>query len=270
MRLGSWGAQLNTDALDRFVQSCLDLDLRIMDHADIYGDHSTEADFGRVLSGRSSLREQLVLISKCGVVLPGPGVKRYDLSPFHILRSVEGSLRALQTDYLDVLLLHRPDYLMRIDDIALCLESLLHDGKVCYVGLSNFSVMQTELILSVCPNMVLHQFELSPLSVGAVQDGLLEQCQLKGLRPMAWSPLAGGRLFEHPQLALVLQELAAAYRCAPASLVYAWLLRHPSRMIPVTGTANPDRLRDAAAAREINLSHEDWYRIWSAVQGELA
>ncbi len=270
MRLGSWGAQLNHAALERFIEDCLGMDLRIMDHADIYGDHSTEADFGRVLAGRSSLRDQLTLISKCGVILPGPGVKRYDLSPFHILRSVEGSLRALHTDYLDVLLLHRPDFLMRVDDIAYCLESLLYEGKIRYVGLSNFSLWQTELILSSFSGMAFHQLEISPLAAQTMQSGLLDQCQLRGLRPMAWSPLSGGKLLQHPLLEALWQELGLAYDCAPATVAYAWLLRHPSHIIPVTGTSQPERLRDAVAARALPLSHEDWYRIWNAAQGELA
>lgn len=275
MRLGSWGAALNTPGLQAFVEGCLECGLTLFDHADIYGHYSTEQDFGRLLQQQPALRSQLTLISKCGIRMPSPNrpdhaIKFYDSSPAHLVASVEQSLRNLHTDFLDILLLHRPDLLLDPHALAETFTALRQQGKVRAFGLSNFRPSQVQMLLAVYPDLAFHQVEFSPLQPAAFLDGTLDQCQERGLRPMAWSPLAGGKLMEHAKLQAIWPELSQRYDASPESLAYAWLLAHPAGIIPVTGTTRLDRIREAARARSILLTRQDWYRVWSAVQGEVA
>ena len=275
MRLGSWGAAMNTTQLQAFVEGCLESGLSLFDHADIYGHYSTEADFGRMLGQQPSLRSQLTLMTKCGIRMPSPNrpdhtMKSYDSSPDHIVASVEQSLRNLQTEYLDILLLHRPDLLQNPEEIAEVFDTLRQQGKVRAFGVSNFRPSQVQMLLAAFPDLAFHQVEISPLQPAAFLDGTLDQCLERGLRPMAWSPLAAGQLLVHPALHSVWQDLSERYFASPESLAYAWLLAHPAGIIPVTGTTRLDRIHEAVRAKVIRLMREDWYRIWSAVQGEVA
>ena len=200
MRLGRWGAGLKTQQLERFVNACVEMDLRTFDHADIYGDYTTESDFGQLLKNNSSLRAELQLITKCGVKLlhanrPDHTIKSYDTSREHILMSVENSLRNLQTDYLDVLLIHRPDYLLNPQEVAECFTELRDSGKVRAFGVSNFTPDQFDM-LNTCFPLITNQVEISLLTLNPFTDGTLSQCMLSNIRPMAWSPVGGGALFK--------------------------------------------------------------------------
>jgi predicted oxidoreductase len=275
MRLGSWGAAMNTADLRTFVDGCLELGLTLFDHADLYGHYSTEADFGRMLREDPALRGRLMLMTKCGIRMPAANrpsyrIKSYDCSRDHILFSVEQSLRHFHTEYLDVLLLHRPDLLLAPQEVAEAFSTLRQQGKVRAFGVSNFSPSQLQLLRSVFPDLAFHQVEISALQPAAFLDGTLDQCLEHGLRPMAWSPLAGGKLMEDPRLHSLWPELTERYSACSESLAYAWLLAHPARILPVTGTTRLERIREAASALKIRLTREDWYRIWSAVQGDVA
>lgn len=274
MRWGSWGAKMDTPAMQHLVEGCLELGLNLFDHADIYGHYSTEKEFGRMLRDAPGLRSKILLLTKCGINMPSAirpqyHIKSYDSSAEHILSSVEHALQQFHTDYLDILLLHRPDLLMDPLEIADVFTRLRHAGKVRAFGVSNFPPSTVRLLHAHFPELLFHQVEVSPLHTAAFRDSTLDTCLELGIRPMAWSPLAGGKATTLPELNAVLGSLAEQYVTAPETLLYAWLLRHPSAIIPVTGTSRLDRIRQAADARSITLSREDWYRIWSAVEGEV-
>ena len=222
------------------------------------------------------MRERIQLVTKCGIKLvsparPGYAIKSYDSSSAHVVASVEQSLRALRTDRIDLLLIHRPDSLMEPDELAATLRELRTQGKVLEFGVSNHSPSQFALLHSRIA-LVTNQIEFSPLHLAPLQDGTLDQCVSLRLQPMAWSPLAGGRLFSADDEAtrrvrVVLDALARAHGVAPATVAFAWLLRHPARPLPITGSSRMQAIADAVAALPLRLDAQDWYRIWSASSG---
>lgn len=277
MRLGAWGAKLNTKELEQFVNGCLELEFSAFDHADIYGDYTTEAEFGGLLKQHSSLRSQMQLITKCGIKMvtgnrPQHQIKSYDSSAGHIIASVETSLKNFSTDYLDMLLVHRPDYLMEPDEVAKAFTKLREQGKVLHFGVSNFTISQFEL-LNNSFELVTNQVEISLLKRDTLDDGTLDQCMRLGVQPMAWSPLGGGALFtdagdtDIQRIVKVGEVLCSKYECELDTLLYAWLLRHPAGIIPVTGTSKLERIRSAHAALGIDLEREDWYMLLEAAVG---
>ena len=198
MRMGQWGIRMKESEIEEFIEGCIALGLIDFDHADIYGSYTTEADFGAVLRKRPDLRDQMRITTKCGIKLvsenrPEHRIKSYDLTKDHIKQSVENSLLALHTDYIDTLLLHRPDYLLNPHEIAASFTALKKEGKVKYFGVSNFSVSQFDLLQEIFP-LCTHQVEISLLHREAFENGILDQCQKWGIRPTAWSPLGGGIL----------------------------------------------------------------------------
>lgn len=259
-----------------WIEQCLDLGITSFDHADIYGDYTVETLFGQVLAAQPSLRSQMQLITKCGIKLvsgqrPGHAIKSYDTSRSHVLASVEASLRALSTDYIDLLLIHRPDALMDPDELADTLLGLRNAGKVLHFGVSNHTPSQLAL-LNKRLGLSTNQIELSPLSLNALKDGTLDQCLELGIRPMIWSPLAGGRLFhgdddQAQRVRKTLEILAHQYQVSVATVAYAWILRHPARPVPITGSHRLEALQAAVAALSVRLSAEDWYRVWEASEG---
>ena len=274
-RLHTWG--LDVQARVRWIEQALELGFTTMDHADIYGDYGVEALFGEALAASPGLRDRLQIVTKCGIRLVSPArpqhaVKHYDASPSHLVASVDASLRALRTDRIDLLLLHRPDLLCDPDAVALAAQRLHAQGKVRAFGVSNHSAAQFAMLDRRVPLMT-NQIELSPLQMGALADGTLTQAVDLRRAPMVWSPLGGGRLLQgdDPQALRVrdtLQAMAHRYGGASvATLAYAWIRRHPSRPHPITGTGRLDGLREAAASLHIELSAEDWYRVWQASMG---
>jgi predicted oxidoreductase len=260
----------------RWIEGALELGISTFDHADIYGGYSCEALFGEALAAAPGLRERLQIVTKCGIKLVAPArpahvVKGYDSSQAHIVASVEASLAALCTDRIDLLLIHRPDLLAEPDDVAEAFAALRRAGKVLAFGVSNHTPRQLEMLHRRVA-LATHQFEFSPLRMQALADGTLEQCVDLGLRPMLWSPLGGGRLLSGQdeqalRVRAALCELAARHGTAPETVAYAWLLRHPSRPIPVTGTRSLERLRQATAALDLKLTREEWYGVWQASMG---
>ena len=277
MRLNEWG--MSPQELLGFIEAHLDLGVTSVDHADIYGDYQEEQLFGRALQLKPDLRQRLQLVSKCGIQLlstnrPENRVKHYNTSRAHIIKSVENSLKNLHTDYLDLLLIHRPDPLMDLDEVALAFETLCDQGKVLHVGVSNFNPAQFELLQSrLSMPLVTNQIEFSPFNLTVLEDGTLDYCQRLRLSPMIWAPLGGGRLFagDDPRSQAVrstLERLAENYDAAGIDqLVLAWVMRHPSRPKPILGSRNLQRIASAVAAQNIELDRQDWFDILHAATG---
>jgi predicted oxidoreductase len=276
---GVWRAHqwsLDAQGLARWMEQALELGITSFDHADIYGGYTVEAMFGAAFAAAPGLRDRVQLVTKCGIKLVSPQrpahrAKSYDSSRAHVLASVDASLQALRTDRIDLLLLHRPDLLMDPDEVSETFRLLLAAGKVLQFGVSNHSPGQLAMLRKRHP-LVTNQIEFSPLQMRALADGTLEQCVDLGLRPMAWSPLGGGRLFngdddQARRVWAVLQDLSWKHGISVVSAAYAWILRHPSRPILVTGTGRAQALGEAVAALKVQISAEDWYRVWQASMG---
>lgn len=276
-RLGEWG--MDSRALLNFIHGCLDLGITTFDNADIYGGYTCEARFGEALAAEPGLRQRLELVTKCGIQLVSPQrpdnrVHHYDTGRAHILGAAENSLRLLNTDTLDLLLIHRPDPLMDADEVAEAFATLRATGKVRHFGVSNFMPWQFHLLQSRLDfPLVTNQIELSVLALDPLHDGTLDQAQRLRVPPMAWSPLAGGRLFELSDeragrvrgvLESVGRELGGA---AVDQVALAWLLRHPARVLPVLGSGKIERLHAAAMAEAMVLERQQWFAIWEASTG---
>lgn len=258
----------------RWIERWADLGVTSFDHADLYGGYTVEGLFGEALALRPALRDRLQLVSKCGIRLAGHArgaarVKHYDSSAAHIRASVEHSLRALRTDRLDLLMLHRPDPLLDATEVAEVVAALLREGKILAFGVSNFGPQAFEMLDTFTP-LATNQVELHPLRREPLHDGTLDGLQRRGRRPMIWSPLAGGRLLGGDESAdarrvrWVLGTLGARLGVSPASVAYAWLLRHPTRPLPVVGTMREAGLQDALAALDLRLDAESWTELWQA------
>ena len=269
MRWGIWDAKFTTAQYEAMIDTSMSLGMSTFDHADIYGDYTTEAEFGAALKLHPEWRSQMELVTKCGIIRvcdqkPEHYIKAYDFTKSHILQCAEDSLRNLQTDYLDVMLLHRPDLLMDPDEVAEAFELLYTSGKVRSFGVSNFTPSQVKLLQSTVPVGV-HQLEVSVKDVSAFDDGRLDQCALDGIVPMAWSPLGGGTLPN--EMLTVLEPLATAFEVTPQAIALAWLLQHSSGILPVVGTTKAENLEAAQAALNIKLDRQQWYTIYQAATG---
>lgn len=274
-RLHEWGWSAQQRL--RWIEQCVDMGVTSFDHADIYGDHSCEGLFGEALRLAPGLRQRLQLVSKCGIRLPsqrrrGAVLKHYDTSPAHVRVSVEHSLRELGVEQLDLLLIHRPDLLMDADELAATFCRLQQEGKVRAFGVSNHAPDQLAMLHRRVP-LVTNQIEFSPLRMAALADGTLTQCADLGMRPMIWSPLARGRLLAEPadeqvkRVRTVLEAQGRELGATAATMAFAWILRHPSRPIPVAGTRRIEALAEAVQALQIKLSAEQWYAVWQASMG---
>lgn len=278
MRLAQW--QWSPQQTLSFVEQHLELGISTVDHAAIYGDYRCEELFGQALALRPSLRDRLQIVSKCGLNLvssryPERAIKHYDTGAVAIRQSVEESLRRLGTDRLDLLLIHRPDPLMHADETAGALLRLVEAGKVLHLGVSNFTPAQFELLQSrldipLCTNQV----EINPLQTSVLYDGTLDDAQRRRLRPMAWSPLAGGRPFVDSgdaagqRLRACLQGLCEELGGIGADVVLlAWVMQLPSGPLPVLGSGRIERLRSAVAALDVKLTREQWFRVLAAAEG---
>ena len=278
MKWGIWGHDLDTAGFDRLIKGSLDAGVSTFDHADIYGHYTTEAAFGEVLRAEPALRSRMELVTKCGIRLttpnrPGNRVKAYEVSADYIRQSVETSLRNLATDYLDLLLIHRPTPLLDPDEVAEVLQALMSAGKVRHVGVSNFTPSQFAL-LNDRIHLVTNQVEISALADFALIDGTLDQCLRQRIKPMAWSPLGGGDFFGTPatdaarRLKTAFSQLRHQYGDATDDqLLLAWLLKHPAQILPVLGTGKLHRIEAAVAALDIALNSQDWFIIWEAARG---
>ncbi|CAL2108937.1 Uncharacterized oxidoreductase YcsN [Tenacibaculum sp. 190130A14a] len=273
MTWGVWGKNLNTNEMIDLMQTCLQNQITTFDHADIYGDYTTEAAFGKAFNTSSVKREEIQLISKCGIQYIGSSrnnrVKHYDYSKDYIIWSVEESLKNLQTDYLDLLLLHRPSPLMHPDEISEAISILKSQGKINDFGVSNFTPLQTELI-DKKTRISVNQIEVSLTQYSSLLNGDLNYMQLHKIQPMAWSPL--GSYFKedsekNQRIKKELHHLSEKYNATESQLLLAWLYQHPAQIIPVIGTTNPKRIAEAVASQKIVLETEDWFALLVASQG---
>lgn len=272
-RLMEW--QLSPAALLDLMKYHLDLGVTTLDHADIYGGYQCEEAFGKALRLEPSLRERMELVSKCGIALtakPEHALNHYNTGKAHIIASAEDSLRKLGTDYLDLLLIHRPDPLMDADEVADAFITLRQAGKIKHAGVSNFTPRQFELLQSRLPfPLVTNQLEISPLNQSTTLDGTLDQCQQLRIKPMAWSCLGGGRLFNGQEYAPLRAELEQIRHEVGAQhieqLVYAWVMMLPSQPLPLIGSGKRERIAAAVAAESIVLNRQQWFRIRKAALG---
>ncbi|MHB1453257.1 MAG: aldo/keto reductase [Saccharofermentanales bacterium] len=274
--------RLDKSEAERFVGTALEQGAFFFDHADIYGNGVCEEVFAEAIHMNSSIREKVVLQSKCGI---RPGIS-FDFSKEHILDSVDGSLRRLHTDYLDVLLLHRPDALVEPEEVADAFNILADSGKVRHFGVSNQNPMQIQLLQKyVGQPIVANQLQLSITNATMIAAGMhvnmledaalsrdgyvLDFCRMNDITIQPWSPFQYG-FFEgvflgsekYLELNTKIDEIAKKYNVTNTTIVIAWLLRHPARMQPVTGTMNVDRLTDCIKAADITLTREEWYAIY--------
>lgn len=269
---GAWRWGLEESKVEQLIHSSLDVGMTTFDHADIYGDHGNEEIFGNVLRKNPSLREKMQLVTKCGIKFssvkrPMSWVKHYDTSKEHILWSVNNSLTILNTDRIDLLLIHRPDPLMDPSEIAEAFTTLKQNGKVLHFGVSNFTSSQFEMLQHFLTfPLATNQLEISVLHNTPLFDGSLDVLMKHQVSPMAWSPLGGGKLINSGQKELFLK--ASKYNATEAQLSLAWLLKHPSSIFPVIGTTKPERITECAKATDIELDLQDWFEMLKVAQGK--
>ncbi len=267
MTWGIWGKSFNTNQMDEMIHFCVENGITTFDHADIYGSYTTEADFGKGLAQSKIDREKIQLISKCGIQhVEGRSnrVKHYNYSKEYIIWSVENSLKFLQTDYLDLILLHRPSPLMQTDEIAEAIEKLKREGKIKDFGVSNFTPSQIDLINQKI-KVNFNQIQFSATHLQPMLDGSLDHMQLHKITPMSWNPL--GDLFKEvtPQtqrLSALLKNLEEKYNVTDDVLLLAWIMEHPSGILPVIGSTSKDRIKNYTKAIELKFELEDWFAIW--------
>ncbi len=296
---GSWeraeslNEQAKRDAV-KAIRTALDEGINFFDHADIYRWGKSEEAFAAIWAEAPQLREKIVVQSKCGIVMQGARpestVGQFDFSYEHITRSVEGSLKRLQTDYLDVLLLHRPDPLVEPEEVARAFDDLHSSGKVRYFGVSNHTAGQLRLLKKhLNQPLVANQLELSLLHLHLFDEGVvfnqeamhgegtLEYCRQHHITIQAWAPFKKGAVItgvtEPPSLAArdvacLITELAQAKGVNKEAIALAWLLKHPAQIQPIIGTTKPERIKAACEADQVELTRDEWYRLFIAGRGE--
>ncbi len=274
MNWGVWGKNLSEILMTELIEKSFSLGINTFDHADIYGGYTTEKSFGNALSLSKIDRESIFLISKCGIQYPSDKrplkVKYYDYSKDHIRFSVENSLKNLKTDYLDVLLLHRPSPLMNPKEISEEIDKLKEEGKIKSFGVSNFANSQIKFI-SKETKVLWNQIEFSLTNNHPMVDGTLDYLQENKIGVMAWSPL--GSFFKEKnekqkRITILFNELSEKYNCTHDQLLLAWILKHPANIYPVLGSTNLNRLKLAVNAIKIDLEIDDWFLILKASDGK--
>jgi predicted oxidoreductase len=278
--------QLTVAEAEKLIRTAMDEGINFFDHADIYGDGKCEEIFSDALNMNPNLREKMIIQSKCGIRLKE---NYYDFSKGHILKSVDGILHRLKTDYLDLLLLHRPDPLMEPEEVAEAFEELHKAGKVKYFGVSNFNPAQIELLQKYIPyKLAVNQLQYSIAHTPMIDAGIalnmridqsvnrdssiLEYCRLNDVTIQAWSPFqhgffAGpflGDLVQYPELNQVIDEIANHYEVTNTAVAAAWITRHPANIQVVLGTTKTSRVKDACQGSDLRLTREEWYKIYKA------
>jgi predicted oxidoreductase len=272
MNWGVWDKNLGVSEMVHMINICVENKISTFDHADIYGGYTTEAQFGKAFTESKVSRERIQLISKCGIQHTDGrpnNIKHYNFSKEYIIWSVENSLKNLQTDFLDVLLLHRPSPLMIADEIAEAVEKLKSDGKIIDFGLSNFTSSQTSLI-SQKTKVNYNQIQFSATHHQAMLNGSLDYMQTHNIRPMSWNPL--GTVFREDieqtrRLKKLLLQLVSKYGVGSDTILLAWVLKHPANVIPVAGTVNVARIQALMKATTLQMETEDWFAIWTESMG---
>jgi predicted oxidoreductase len=273
MTWGSWGKQLSTQEMVALMEQCLAIGITTFDHADIYGDYGTETAFGSAYKDSKIDRATVQFISKCGIQMTTGRenkVKHYQYDKEYIISSAEQSLKKLHTEYLDVLLLHRPSPLLQPEEVAEAVLSLKNSGKIKKFGVSNFTPSQIALLEAAIP-VSANQVEFSLTQNDVMIDGTLDDCMAHKRFTMCWSPL--GTYFKKDnsmtnRIKKVLSRLSEKYNASDSQILLAWLLKHPASIFPVVGTTNFERLSESVAALELNLELQDWFLLLEASQGK--
>ena len=276
----------NPDAGRRAVIAAYEAGYTLFDNADVYGRGEAEKILGKVLKEVSGMRQRVLVLTKCGVRHGGhpdpDSPNRWDFSGEHIVNACDASLKRLGIETIDILMLHRPDFLADPQEIARAFTKLRLAGKVRFFGISNFRPTLVTALQAAYPMpLILHQVEISLAKLDAFTDGTLDQCQIENITPMAWSPLAAGLIGDGAKRLLVAQQsyrpenflpeleaIANARGTTRTVIALSWLLKHPSKIIPIVGSVNPDRIREATKAAELELSRDEWYRLLNAARGE--
>jgi predicted oxidoreductase len=278
MRMNAW--KMSSRELSAFMEELVQLGVTSFDHADIYGNYTCESLLGEVLGRDKGLRNKIEIVTKCGIKLvsdkyPQRAVKHYDYSYDYIVASVEKSLENLQTDHIDLLLLHRPAPFFDPEDVAVAFSVLKRDGKVLHFGVSNFSPGQYEMLNAFTPEkLVTSQVEISPFCLEHFENGNIDFFLKEKIKPMAWSPMAGGKLADpHDEkgkrIRDVLLQISKEMNSIPVEkVIIAWMLKHPVSMMPVVGSGKIERIKSAVDALTVDMTLEQWYRIYIAALGK--
>lgn len=265
--------------INRRLHQCVELGMTTIDTAEIYGLYEVETALGKALALSPGLRDQLEIVTKAGIYVPNKyhperHTAHYNASAQRLVKSLEKSLRLMGTDHVELFLVHRPDWLTSADDTALGLNQLCRDGKIRNAGVSNYNVHQFDLLnIRMDQALVTNQVEFHLLHMNPISDGTFDLCQKYRLQPMAWSPLAGGRLFDTKnesatRIAKVVSLISEKYNSATVEqLAYAWIMAHPSQPLPIIGTNKIERMQSAAQSMDIKLERQDWYALWVAAHG---
>lgn len=276
-RLNDWN--LSTGDLETLIKDCIDLGITSFDHADIYGDYTCEEIFGKVLKGNNFLRNQMEIVTKCGIKLisekhPEHKIKYYDTRKAHIIHSAETSLKFLNTDRIDLLLIHRPDPFMNPSEVAEAFTKLKKEGKVLNFGVSNFTPGQFNMLQSYLDfDLATNQIEASVGCLEHWENGNIDYMLEKRVKPMVWSPLAGGSIFsgsdeKSSRLRTTLDKIAGEIGASGIDQVmYSWLLAHPVKFLPIIGSGKLDRIKTAAESSNLKLSRMQWFEILEASTG---
>lgn len=273
MNWGIWGKNFDLNEFEKLIHSYIEQNIYSFDHADIYGGYTTEEAFGKALKKSSIKREKIQLITKCGIKYVTDkrdySIKHYDYSKEYIVWSVNESLKNLQTDYLDLLLLHRPSPLLQPEEVAEAVSALKQSGKIKHFGLSNFLPHQTDLVKKHI-DVEVNQIQFSATHHYPLSDGQLDFMLLNKIQPMAWNPL--GSIFKDDneqttRLKELLTDLIIKYEVSADILLLSWIKQHPSNVIPVVGTTNLDRIKNLNKTNKFKLELEDWFKIWTTSMG---
>lgn len=261
---------VTTTQIEKTVNLCLDLGINTFDHADVYGDHTIEEHFGKIIANKSFKREDIVLFSKCGIRTSADKyLTYYDNSREHIINSIDGSLKRLKTDYLDIFLLHQSDLLADPEETAMALAEIVTSGKAKHIGVANFTVFQHQLLASYLRiPIVTNHIELNLMNTTAIEDGRIDFIKQSFSKPLAWAPLAGGKILNGTdekavRLRAKLEEVGKKYDANIEQTAVAWLMKLGT--LPIIGSLSEARIRNGASASDIKLSREDWYDIYQVV-----
>jgi predicted oxidoreductase len=260
-----------TSQIEKTINLCLELGINTFDHADVYGNLTIEEHFGKIIQSKSFQREDIVLFSKCGIRKSGDGyLEYYDTSRDHIVNSVNGSLKRLKTDYLDIFLLHHSDFLADPEETAGALAEVVKSGKVKHIGVANFSVFQHQLLASYLRiPIVTNHIELNLMNTSAIEDGRIDFIKQSFSKPLAWAPLAGGKILNGTdekavRLRAKLEDIGKKYDANIEQTAVAWLMKLGT--LPIIGSLSESRIRNAASASAVKLSREDWYEIYQVTR----
>lgn len=264
------------DLVERF-ETCLELGITAFDTAEIYGGYRVEAELGQAIKLRPDLREKMVIVTKAGIDVPSDqkphaNVAQYNATKENLVQCAEKSLKLLEIDAIDLFLVHRPDWLAHPADTAAGLRQLLDEGKAKHVGVSNYTIHEFETLDRLMDgDLVTNQVEFNPFCMDPISDGTFDQCLQKKIRPMAWSPLGGGKVFEMTleanRLRDCLKPLSEKYEVSIEAVVYSWILSVPARPTVILGTNKEDRIRSGVAGGALKMERDDWYAIWEAANG---